>query len=164
MSFEPTNPLRRESGPRLRLVRDGSPVRAVANRADRVAKENRAASNLTDDDARAILALRVSEQLQGGRSAVLTPERRRGLVTTAQVLGLRPFDASLIIAVVQDAARRGEGIDHPQTTGRLGMVGGAPKGAPNESARHREFLIAIVASVVMACALMVVVIRWIAGA
>lgn len=46
--------------------------------------------------------------LEHGRAAVLVPERRRKLMMLALHLGIRPFDASLIIALAQDRARRGE--------------------------------------------------------
>jgi len=163
VSIESSNPLLRDRSPRLRLVRDGKPVRAASARAERIAVENRAASMMTDDDARAVLALRVSENLQGGRSALLTPERRRGLVTTATRLGLRPFDASLIIAIVQDAARRGEGMEHPQTTGRLRMIPQKTRASLRTPARHREFMVAIVVSVLVAFVMMALAVRWILG-
>jgi hypothetical protein len=38
---------------------------------------------------------------------------------------LRPFDVSLVIAIVQDAARRGEGVAAAPVQGRLGLVGEA---------------------------------------
>ena len=98
----------------------------------------------------------------GGATAILTPERRNTLLTTATMLGLRPFDANLIIAIVQDAARRGEGVDHPQTDGRLKMV--PPAGARSVRAkRERSFAIAIVASIVIAFAMLVLAIRWVLG-
>ena len=53
-------------------------------------------------------AARVASQIEGGRAGVLRPERRERLLRLAQNLGIRPFDAALIIAMVQDAARRGE--------------------------------------------------------
>ena len=55
-------------------------------------------------DPRWVFAVRVSEQLQG---AVLPADRRERLVRLGKVLGLTPFDASLVIAIVQDQARRG---------------------------------------------------------
>ncbi|MCA9294405.1 MAG: hypothetical protein KDA20_11390 [Phycisphaerales bacterium] len=68
-------------------------------------------------------ALRVADALEGGRAAILRPERRRELVANAQAMGLRPFDANLIIAIVQDGARRGERMDDRQTVSRLSFVG-----------------------------------------
>ena len=55
-------------------------------------------------DPRWVLAVRVAEQLEG---ALLSPEKRHRLIRTAVVIGLTAFDANLIIAIVQDQARRG---------------------------------------------------------
>lgn len=63
---------------------------------------------MASDDPRWVFAARVASQLEGGHAAVLRPERRERLLKTARLLGLRAFDASLVIAMVQDAARRGE--------------------------------------------------------
>ncbi|HHN78372.1 MAG TPA: hypothetical protein ENK11_06855 [Phycisphaerales bacterium] len=63
---------------------------------------------MSRNDPRWVFAARVASQLEGGQAAVLRPERRERLVKTARLLGLRPFDAALVIALVQDAARRGE--------------------------------------------------------
>lgn len=52
-------------------------------------------------------ALAARAALQGGRAAILTPERRQSLNRLAQDMGVRPFDATLIIAAVQDRARAG---------------------------------------------------------
>ena len=55
-------------------------------------------------DPRWVLAIRVADSLQG---VVLPPERRERLLDLGRVMGLTPFDANLIIAIVQDQARRG---------------------------------------------------------
>ncbi len=55
-------------------------------------------------DPRWVLAVRCAEALQG---AVLPPEKRQRLVDLGKRLGLSPFDANLVIAIVQDQARRG---------------------------------------------------------
>lgn len=55
-------------------------------------------------DPRWVLAVRAAEALEG---SVLLPPRREGLLRLARVLGLTPFDAALILATVQDRARRG---------------------------------------------------------
>ncbi len=55
-------------------------------------------------DPRWVLAIRVSERLEG---TLLNPEQRERLVRLGTILGLTPFDANLIIAIVQDRARRG---------------------------------------------------------
>lgn len=74
---------------------------------DAVAGENRAAAGntgLDPTDPRWALAVRAYSQLQG---TALTFESRQRVMRTARRLGVRPFDANLIIAVVQDHARRG---------------------------------------------------------
>jgi hypothetical protein len=65
----------------------------------------------TAADPRWVLAAAAMTALEGGRGAILRPDRRRRLMTTAAAMGLREFDASLIIAIVQDAARRGEPLN-----------------------------------------------------
>ncbi len=65
--------------------------------------------------------MRTTMSLQGGRAAILRPDDRRSLVTQAARMGLRPFDAALVIAIAQDAARSGEALSgSPQD--RLAMV------------------------------------------
>lgn len=93
----------------LRLIEE-SPPRPEPGRDPRraVAVENHAASAVDLDDARLRFASRVADTLDGGRAACLAPDKRRALVAAAVDKGLRPFDANLIIAIVQDAARRGE--------------------------------------------------------
>ena len=78
-------------------------------RAEAVAAENRTAADHPFDpaDPRWILATRAAAALEGGRAAILPPERRARLVCLATSLGLRPFDAHLVIAIVQDDARTG---------------------------------------------------------
>jgi len=55
-------------------------------------------------DPRWILAVRPAELLDG---AILRPEKRDCLTSIGTTLGLSLFDANLIIAIVQDQARRG---------------------------------------------------------
>ncbi len=77
-----------------------------------IAQENRAASraepSLEPTDPRWILAARTYASLEG---STLTPEKRARLQRTAERIGVRPFDANVIIAIVQDQARRGEPLD-----------------------------------------------------
>lgn len=97
-----------------------------------VRKENIAAAGLSATDARWVLAVRVAESLEGGRAAVLTPEKRRRLVALATRMGLRPFDANLVIAIVQDSARSGERPTGPEVAGRLSLIP-APAAVPAEA-------------------------------
>lgn len=55
-------------------------------------------------DPRWVLAVRTAEALQGD---ILPPEQRERLIALAKMMGLTPFDGCLIIAMVQDQARRG---------------------------------------------------------
>ena len=75
---------------------------------DHVERENRSAAGLSAVDARALLGEATAAALDGGRAAILSPERRRRLVAIGERLGVRAFDANLVIAVVQDRVRRGE--------------------------------------------------------
>ncbi|MBS0191220.1 MAG: hypothetical protein U0573_15435 [Phycisphaerales bacterium] len=60
---------------------------------------------LLSDDARWVFAVRVRREIQGGAAAIVVPESRKRLLKLATRLGLRGFDANLIIAIVQDDAR-----------------------------------------------------------
>ena len=55
-------------------------------------------------DPRWVLAARVADKLEG---TLLRPEHRERLIRLGRMLGLTPFDANLVIAIVQDQARRG---------------------------------------------------------
>lgn len=72
-------------------------------------------------DPRWVLAVRAGEQLQG---AVLPPEARERLLRLGRLLGLTTFDSNLVIAIVQDQARRGVPSDWCARAGvgQLGMV------------------------------------------
>lgn len=92
----------------LRLA--GQVPARIARDDDRVARANREAAIgarlLSHDDLKSIFAHRVEESLEHGRAAILPPEKRARLVDVAARMGLRPFEAHLVIAMVQDEARR----------------------------------------------------------
>jgi hypothetical protein len=130
-------PNKREDNARLRIVTD-SPLplqRARAGASDAlmhdaamaIAQSNQAAATGADELLRSLLGPRqifaqaVEDCMQGGRAAIITPVDRDELLARAKQLGLRPFDAHLLIATVQDAARRGE---------RAWISGGEPSQAP----------------------------------
>jgi len=129
-----------EIRPTLRLVRDAagttvvraapgaaaSDARCPARAASAVAAENRSAGSIDAVDARWVLATVVARELEGGRAAVLSPERRRAVLAAGAKLGLRPFDAGLVVAIVQDGARTGEGALSRGVEQRLRLVG-APR-------------------------------------
>ena len=82
-----------------------------------VGQENWAAAQLSVNDPRWVLALRTVAELNG---PILTSEGRHRVLRNAQSLGIRSFDANLIMALVQDRARRGESID--QACGALKLI------------------------------------------
>src|SRR6185295_11957443 len=102
----------RAHAPALRLVNTERAFRVSVlpdrhSAAASVRSENFAAASLDATDARWVLAVRASQSLEGGAAAILAPERRRRLISFALGMGLRAFDANLVIAIVQDAARCG---------------------------------------------------------
>lgn len=72
-------------------------------------------------DPRWVLAIRASESLQG---TILGPEKRERLIKIGKMMGLTAFDANLVIAIVQDQARRGYAPEYCPTAGeaQLAMV------------------------------------------
>jgi hypothetical protein len=107
--------------PHLRLVGSGrwwDPAERAARQA--VTAENRAAAGnrgLSPTDPRWVLAARAYAQLQG---SAMTYDRRVRVLRTARRLGVRPFDANLIIAIVQDQARRGRSL--PEAAGTIALL------------------------------------------
>lgn len=101
-------------------------------------------------DPRWVLALRVAEQLEG---AVLPLDKRERLTRLGKVLGLAPFDVNLVIAIVQDQARRGHepaacpGAAHPQ----LAMIALPAHG---RRARTRATVIAMIGLIAVEVALL----------
>jgi hypothetical protein len=144
-------------GPSLRLVVDGV---VLPPRVDRtretsspskvrreVAHENRDAAAMQRDDARLVFAQRVAANIEGGKAAILRPEVRKRLLTEGASMGLRSFDANLIIAVAQDAAQRGVMTDSRDVLGQLRFVGVPNRGI---SPLRLLFLAAVLASMVVA--------------
>lgn len=81
-----------------------------------------ARSSLEPGDARWVFAVRVASAIEGERAAILTPAKRERLMRLASMLGLRDFDATLIIAIVQDSARCGVDPLGKATAERVAMV------------------------------------------
>ena len=83
-----------------------------------IASENISASqvNIQLNDPRWTLATIAYAKLKEGP---LSPESRDELIRKATRSGLRAFDASLIIAIAQDQARDGRGLEHAESTLRL---------------------------------------------
>jgi hypothetical protein len=121
-----------------------------------IARENHASRLMGPDDVRWELAREVEGSIEGGKAAIIRPEVRRRLVSTATERGLRPFDANLVIAIVQDGARRGEHLDEG-VAGRLAFVGAAETELP------RRYVSLLVAAVALGAALFVAVVAWLTG-
>jgi hypothetical protein len=83
------------ASPSLRLT-------AAVNTSD--PQESSAAMLTEATDPRWVLAVRTAEQLQG---TILPPQQRYKLIRLGKLIGLTAFDANLVIAIVQDRARRG---------------------------------------------------------
>lgn len=153
------------ANPPLRLVRGPIPAddaersreeTARRQREREVAEANRSASAISPDDTRWIFALRVAEQLDGGRAAVLAPEKRRRLLSLGRRLGLRPFDANLLIAIVQDGARRGESPSDADAGASLRVVGPAEP-------RRRGWLAWLIATAALTAGIVAALIAWVRG-
>jgi hypothetical protein len=108
----------------LRLAQEHEPVRPseLARARRDVALETRRAAMMSEGDARWLFAQSVAEAIEGGRAAILRPQARRRLASRAQSMGLRSFDAHLVIAIVQDAARTGQPVEGLQARARLALV------------------------------------------
>lgn len=113
-SVRPWPPHAASGRPELRLVGHGSrrPRPGVVETPERaVARENLEAASdrsLDPTDPRWVVALEAAAAMEG---SLLTFERRRKVLALAHRVGVRPFDANLIIAAVQDRARRGEPLE-----------------------------------------------------
>lgn len=117
-------------------------------------------ATITDPtDPRWVLALRTAESLQG---TILGPEKRDRLVKIGKMMGLTAFDANLVIAIVQDQARRGYAPEYCPTAGepQLAMVPLPRKELSDVEARTRRIgIICGVISVLVGIEL--VVLKWI---
>lgn len=122
-----------------------------------ISAENHAAANLSAVDARWVLAVQVARTLEGGKAAALPPERRSRLVATAVDMGLRPFDANLVIAIVQDGVRNGEGGLTREVEGRLTLVP-APR---TDSAVPGP--LALAATILLALGTFAALVAWLGG-
>lgn len=143
----------------LRLVGAADPAAAQTLRegeaARRIERENREASRLSDDDARVIFAMRVYESLEGGRAAILRPERRARLRRLASSLGIGEFDTALVMAVAQDAARRGESLSSERARGALRLV------RPARPRREGDLALRLTGAILLAALLLVLLVRWV---
>lgn len=143
----PTDPAHSTRAPLSTPVRK-HPADDAARRA--VALETRLAGSLSTHDARWIFAVAVASSLVGGRSAMLPVDARKRLLSRADGMGLRPFDANLVIAVVQDAQREGRALSR-ETQERLTLV--RPADPDRIASPGRYFIASLILSAVMMLAL-----------
>jgi hypothetical protein len=117
-------------------------------------------------DARWVFAVQVAKEIElsgAPRAGVLAPERRRNLVSLATRLGLRQFDANLVIAIVQDGCRTGEGAGaglSREVSDRLTMVRSATE---EGGLSMREMAAWLVASACLAVTIGLALMRWISS-
>ncbi len=96
------------------------------------------------NDARWKFAQETQGALQG---TVLAFEDRRSLLAMAQRLGIRSFDANLIVAIVQDRARRGEPLESAAAT--IAIVPAPAIGTATRARRWFTNNLALIISVVV---------------
>ncbi|MEY4823032.1 MAG: hypothetical protein RLY72_2684 [Planctomycetota bacterium] len=109
-----TSRLRIERQPHPKLdARAERVFRQAVAREMLLARESAREPDFDPNDARWRLATETQQALQG---AVLAYEDRRALLALAHRLGIRAFDANLILAIVQDRARRGESLQSAAPT------------------------------------------------
>lgn len=141
--------------PRPGAGASADPLRALA---DARTPRTSPTSDLQATDARWVFAVRVSKALEPGPEPALPPDRRRRLMSIAKALGLRPFDANLIIAIVQDAARSGEPLSG-SVEERLGLVRAVQRSGVSRS----SLLLVALASAVASAALVAWSATWVMG-
>jgi len=89
-----------QSNPTLRLVGSAAPdVRPATQHAAPITHAT---------DPRWVLAVATAQLMEGD---VLPPTKRQSLMQQGKSMGLSPFDCSLILAIIQDRARRGIPLD-----------------------------------------------------
>ncbi len=117
-------------------------------------------------NAAALFASVVASRVEGGRAGIVRPTVRRDLMRAAGLAGLRAFDATLIIALVQDRARRGESLAGVAADPRLAVVGDAkPRGwRVGRAGRLAGYGVTAVVTVGLAAVLFSGVVGWLAGA
>jgi len=145
--------------PKLRLVASdddpGAPEIQQRLRRAEIVRENRSASQIPPLDAQSIFGRRVVEQLDSGASALLTPERRERIIALGRRLGMSTFNSNLVIAQVQDAARRGEDLSRPAVQAKLDLV---------QEALHRKRMVGAgiaIAALILAMGMLMALIGWV---
>jgi len=113
MSFQTRSPRMSDASAANRLVLHPAPNRGAGSAAPTARRIGAAAppadaSAMRPDDPRWVLAIRTRERMQG---PLLRPEDRSNLLRVGRILGLTGFESNLVIAIVQDQARRGQALD-----------------------------------------------------
>ena len=103
-------------------------------------------------DPRWVLAIRTSESLEG---QILRPERRERLIRLGKVMGLTPFDCNLIIAIVQDQARRGNAPEFCAQAGQEQLVLVPLRNRSEPTRAQRRFQLAAVVSLLLLAELLI---------
>lgn len=124
-------------------------------------RERNTGKPLEVTDARWVFAARVAESLEGHSAAILSPDKRERLLKLAEILGLRAFDANLIIAIVQDSVRCGLEPLSRSTTDRLTMVAGVQRASTMTPGWSRVMVLAWGAAIGIMGA--TVLINWVGG-
>lgn len=145
--------------------RDSSRIGLGPRFADSLDQTRRATPALMGDDARWVFAVRVRREVQGGHAAIVTPDSRKRLLRLANRLGLRDFDANLVIAIVQDDARTFGGtlpIPSDAVRGPLALVRPAvvPSTRFTWRADHFRALVPFAASLAIATVFCLAAVRW----
>lgn len=127
-----------------------------------IAEANKASVTLSALDPRWVLAVSTFRELDGGVAAVLSPEKRARLLKSGQRMGLRPFDSNLVMAIVQDGARRGVDPLNSEAIARLHMVHPAPErtGAPHARSVQPSWAIVFSAAALAALATALLLLQW----
>jgi hypothetical protein len=113
-------------------TRQTRPVRAAAGPPATIADPA-----LSCTDPRWALAVHVEARLTG---TMLRPVERRSAIALGRSMGLTPFDCNLVIAIVQDRARRGRSLDGAVAS--LAMVPAA-RPAPPRSRRAAAWMLGL---------------------
>jgi hypothetical protein len=145
----------------LRLVRGDEAEPAVKRQPPAAAAaDTRPRRAITDPaDPRWVLAIRTAESLQG---TILGPEKRDRLVKLGKLLGMTGFDANLVIAIVQDQARRGYAPDFCPTAGesQLAMVPLPREGESDVEKRVRRIGV-ITGMIMLIVGIEMMVLKWV---
>lgn len=98
-------------------------------------------------DPRWVLAVRTAELLEG---AILPAEQRKKLIKVGTLMGLTPFGSNLVIAIVQDQARRGHKAEYCPAACESQLVAVPLSGSSRQSLDLRGRQILYVAALITA--------------